>query len=196
MSNTCCTNIYIYSEDEKGLREMNKALEIADPRDIKTTWVQNVGEKLGLCKIKGCYAYDENDEFISTESRIVNHDVHTQFLHIGCSDSWNPHFKLYDMMAKKFLSDYKFLYESCEPGEDLFVSNKPEIIGTWTILVNDDKFEGGNEEHMRTDNAIAHLNGLLKTNMTSMQEIENYIDKNDIDIRIYQYEEVAYEDYC
>ncbi|MBE5919675.1 MAG: hypothetical protein E7272_07495 [Pseudobutyrivibrio ruminis] len=196
MSNTCCTDIYIYSEDEKGLIEMNKALEIADPRKIKTTWVQYVGEKLGLCKVKGCHAYDENDEFISAESRIVNHDVHTQFLHIGCYDSWNPHFKLYDMMAKKFLSDYKFLYESCEPSEDLFVSNKPEVAGTWTVMVNDGEFEGGNEEYMQTENAIAHLNGLLKINMATMREIEEYIDRNDIDIKIYQYEEVPYEDYC
>ena len=160
MANICMNNIKIYSSSDN-IQKLYDLLEdwrqrtfldfvrkddivnllYQDEIGAEAQTIEDIetkGYKLEDGKFYGGRAYIV-DIFPPTEPNLQE----LSYMEISTDSAWEPDISVWKRVCDKFLGSYKYelLFESEEPGNNIFVTNDPDFIHCYYFEIFDDEYE-------------------------------------------------------
>lgn len=67
---------------------------------------------------------------------------------IQTETAWNPAMKMWDMVCKKYLTEYSLIYSAEECGEELYYTNDPELKDKYICKIDDESDREASKEYV------------------------------------------------
>lgn len=187
MPNWCTTTITISHRDDKKIEDLKRIIENCFDKDdcnhFNNTWLGYIAEKEELRNL--CY-----------RGSIVEMHSMNGFLTITTETAWSPCIKLFLKLLDKYLPDANLIYESCEPGCEVYITNNPDLAGKYYI----DFFEEIEDFEPVWDateaDTVEILQELLKTEENNLEELLKLYENSEltecVGIHQWDYEDAEY----
>lgn len=198
MPNWCFSTVKIYDNKKENIKNLFNLIkewtkENAEPNGFGTQWLGNIVIHSGIGS-----ANDKNKNYISCRGSMNYLELQNDHIYIEMTTAWSPSLKMWDMIAKKYLSeDYEILYTADEPGNGIFDTNDSDYIGMYSVEsysdidsesdMSEDKLKAYLAKFLNVSNENLSLDELIKLN-DRFQPYSEYFE-------IKQWQETPIEDW-
>jgi hypothetical protein len=205
MPNWCYSVITINHTDKSKLQEFYEKLE----KWLKTPyaengfdqysmgWLGNIVGNSGISKHVKKGDTEEFEPYIRCRGSVEDMKFEDGQITINTETAWSPCLKMFSKVCDKYLPDAEILFEAEEPGVELYISNDPCVVGTYTIDVYDEPPEHCKDltsDYYLSEKGVRDI--LQKAFQTDEEDINKLIDiaRESEWINVHQYDECSIED--
>lgn len=190
MPNWCSTTITIRTESPETAKNLMKLLEKATSKNHMENgfghgWLGNVvlGLDLGTVdtgtgsdlRCRGCITYLDacgDDLIIDTET------------------AWTPMLRMWRVFLERYAGEAEMIFTATEPGCAIFVSNDPDLVGTYEVDTEADSHGG-----LSGEEALHILRSLAGSDDDNMEVLSDILAEKDIYCSLRHYREAGIDDF-
>ena len=164
MPNWCYTNINICHNDKDKMKDLyDKIMEWTSKNysdnGFGVTWLGNIVGFSGI-------ADPDKDVYPRCRGTLSSISFDNNQINLSTETAWAPMMQMWQMIVDKYLPDADIWYTAEEPGNCIFESNDPDVIGKYYIDIWEPPEEFEDEESIyeaEEDDVIDFLQRVLKT---------------------------------
>ena len=185
MPNWCYTNITIYHDDEEKLKAFFNMVEEWRKKPFKKNdfdlytlgWLGNIVGNSGIAEWKE--REDGREDFvpnIACRGSLQTFELHGNRININTETAWSPMLEMWKLLCDKYLPEADITFTAEEPGNCLYQSNDPDVVGKYCIDVweTPDDFEEAESIWEATEEETREfLQRALKTDETDIKKLIN-----------------------
>ena len=195
MANKCYTNIWINCQTEKKAAELFDKIEKWTSHNYKDNgfgllWLGNIVGNSGID------AYDETGDFAKYRCRgeIYEYEMNGEEITIHTETAWCPMLQMWKAVCDKYCPDAEIRYEAEEPGDCLYLTNEPDLYGTynldsWTEKV--DSIWDCNKETL-----IDVLKEFFNSDSEDLEYYQNLLDEGDYGFSFHEWKKTEISECC
>lgn len=130
MPNWAISNVTIHSTDIKGLKHLNDIIcapenFVSIPEKWKNDWVGT---------ILLCLGFNEKESYnIASRDFILDCELSNEKLELTVESAWGLHYTALKTICETALTNFSIIYTCEELGNEVFVSNDPDVVGTYYV---------------------------------------------------------------
>jgi hypothetical protein len=187
MPNWCYSNIRIYHDDKEKLKAFldkveewrSKPYVCNDFDNGSLGWLGNIVGNSGLAEYK--IRDDGGTDFVPNircRGSLQQFDFRDSYIDICTETAWGPMMEMWRLLCEKYLPEAEILFSSEECGCGMYVSNDPDILGTYYIDIweNPDGFDEYTECEADEKYTIDFLQRVLKTDESDIEKLLKMAD--------------------
>lgn len=179
MPNWCFTDITIYHNDEEKVKSLKEKIDKWTSKDFVENgfghnWLGNIVGNSGIAKwVKQGDRYDFEHN-IRCRGSLDSISLDNHRLMLQTSTAWAPMMQMWVKVCEKYLPDADILFVAEEPGNGIFETNDPDMIGSYYIDIWEPPEEFIDEEPMfeaEEGDVVDFLQRVLKTDETDIKKL-------------------------
>ena len=212
MPNWCYTNISIYHNDQKKLKEFFNKIDKwskktfvpngFDKENLGSHWLGNIVGNAKLSKwVEKEDGHHDFEPDINCRGSINELQLQPGKIELFTETAWSPYLEMWQLLCDRYLPDATICYTAEEGGNGIYNTNDPDMIGKYYIDIVDtppDEFETieGNYEATEEE-LIKLLQKVLKTKVKDVSKLLDKLEESDHQewLSINKWEEVSISDY-
>ena len=178
MPNWCFSDITIYHDDEEKIKALKEKIDEWTSKDFIENgfghnWLGNIVGFSGIAEWKDDFRTPDGN-LLRCRGAITDSFYDARRLNIHTETAWGPMLGMWLLIIGKYCEGAQLVYTAEECGCGLFITNDPDVAGTYYIDIWDppEEFSDVDSEYEASkETVIEFLQRVLKTKETDLEKL-------------------------